>query len=350
MPYSDRLVAVAAHGLAGSRTDLPSVPLSEIEWFDLVQGCAASDLVGFLAAATAAGDLPVTPGQADELAVVEAERAGLSLLVERRAVNLATLLVAAGIDHRLVDGAARRLAYGESGLRHHRTVQLLVAADRLVDAVELQGVAPTTPQGRPVASHQRVVVRSSIPGLDPARAHLPPATADGRTTAEVDLAAQLGPAATVQLAGRPVPVLTVEQQLVVACVEASHAPVTPLVQLRDIAQLALCPALDDATTRRLAEVAEVADPLADGIASAWDHFDLADKTELSVWARRMRASRAGRTPPGAHAPAGRGGFAQRVFGRVQPLAGATGDRLPSVATPAKATAPSRADRSTRRQR
>ena len=35
MPSSDRLVAIAAHGLAGSRTDLPAVPLSDVEWFDL---------------------------------------------------------------------------------------------------------------------------------------------------------------------------------------------------------------------------------------------------------------------------------------------------------------------------
>jgi hypothetical protein len=351
MPYSDRLVAVAAHGLAGSRTDLPTAPLSEVEWFDLVQACAAADLVGFLAAAAAAGDLPVAPGQADELAVVEAERAGLTLLVERRALTLASLLAAAGIDHRLVDGAARRLAYGDSGVRHHRSVQLLVAADRLVEAVGLQGVAPTAGDGRRVASHERVVLRSSLPGLGPARAHLrPPDDADDLTTvAEIDLADRLGPAATVELAGRPVRVLTVEQQLVVACADATQTPVTPLVHLRDIAELALCPRLDEPAARRLAEATDAADALAEGIASAWNHFDLADKTELSVWARRMRASRVGRPTTGHHAPSGRGGFAQRVFGRVQPLSGATGDRLPSAATSTTAV-PARSDRSTRRPR
>ncbi|HEX6569054.1 MAG TPA: hypothetical protein VF015_07810, partial [Acidimicrobiales bacterium] len=117
MPESARLVATAAYGLAGSRTDLPARPLTDVEWFDLVQGCMATDLVGFLAAAVAGGHLPVTPSQADGLAVLEAERAGLSLLVERRAVTAASLLAAAGIDHRIVDGPARRSAYGDVAVR-----------------------------------------------------------------------------------------------------------------------------------------------------------------------------------------------------------------------------------------
>ena len=94
--------------------DLPGAPLSDLEWFDLVQGCVAADLVGFLAAADGAGRLPVTPGQADELAALDAERAGSTRLVERRAVTVAAVLAAAGIDHRIVDGPARRLAYGDA--------------------------------------------------------------------------------------------------------------------------------------------------------------------------------------------------------------------------------------------
>jgi hypothetical protein len=111
MPTSARMVAVAAHGLAGSRTDLPHAPLSEVEWFDLVQGCTTADLVGLLAAAAGEGHLPVTAGQAEELDVLAAEHAGLSALVERHAVTMASLLEIAGIDHRVVDGPARALAY-----------------------------------------------------------------------------------------------------------------------------------------------------------------------------------------------------------------------------------------------
>mgnify|MGYP006315664093 CR=1 FL=1 len=57
MPESALLVAVAANGLAGSRTDPPTARLSPAEWFDHVQGCVAADLVGFLASAAADGAL-----------------------------------------------------------------------------------------------------------------------------------------------------------------------------------------------------------------------------------------------------------------------------------------------------
>ena len=73
-PTSARLVAVAAHGLAGSRTDLPAAPLNEGEWFDLVHGCVAADLLGLLATAAGEGHLPVTAAQAEELDVLRAPR------------------------------------------------------------------------------------------------------------------------------------------------------------------------------------------------------------------------------------------------------------------------------------
>ena len=176
MPTSARMVAVAAHGLAGSRTDLPHEPLSEVEWFDLVQGCVAADLVGLLAAAAADGHLPVTAGQAEELDVLAAEHAGLSALVERHAVTMAALLEIAGIDHRIVDGPARALAYpGGPGhsVRPVRRVLVLVPPARRDDARALQGVRPAIPDG-PVPRHERLVVVDTLPGLDPApRADLP---------------------------------------------------------------------------------------------------------------------------------------------------------------------------------
>ena len=43
------------------------------------KGCIAADLVGFLAAAADAGHMPLTAGQAEELAVIEAEHGGLCI-------------------------------------------------------------------------------------------------------------------------------------------------------------------------------------------------------------------------------------------------------------------------------
>jgi hypothetical protein len=125
-------------------------------------------------------------------------------------------------------------------------------------------------------------------------------------------------------------VLALEQQLVVACAELSLTPVPPLVALRDVAQLSLAPALDVTAARRLADRVGASDALAGGVAQAWAWFDLADKTELSVWALRRSAPRADRTAGRASAPGARVGLAQRVLGRRA--------HAPAPATPAAGSA------------
>jgi hypothetical protein len=349
MPTSARMVAVAAQGLAGSRTDLPHEPLSEVEWFDLVQGCIAADLVGLLAAAAGDGHLPVTAGQAEELDVLAAEHAGLSELVERHAVTMASLLDIAGIDHRIVDGPALALAYpGEAThrLRPARRVRVLVPPERFDDARALQGARPAISAG-PVPRHERLAVVDVLPGL-------------GRAP-RADLPALLGGPARLDLDGRSVPVLALEQQLVVACAELSLTPVPSLVSLRDVAQLSLAPALDVTAAHRLADRMGASDALAGGVAQAWARFDLADKTELSVWALRRSAPRADRTAGRASAPSARIGLAQRVLGRrapapATPAAGSAAPSLPgqpwspgdAVPVPSAAEGYARPHRSTRR--
>jgi hypothetical protein len=305
MPTSARMVAVAAHGLPGSRTDLPPEPLSEVEWFDLVQGCITADLVGLLAAAAAEGHLPVTAGQAEELDVLAAEHAGLSGLVERHVATMTSLLEIAGIDHRVVDGPARALGYPSGGrrtVRPVRSVRVLVPPARLDDARALQGQPTITDS--PFPRHERLTVVDALPGLDPAL--------------RTDLPALLGGPARLDLDGRSVHALTREQQLVVACAELTLMPVPSLVALRDVAQLSLAPALDPGATRSLADRLSASDALASGMAQAWMWFDLADKTELSVWALRRSAPRADRSAGRGSAPTPRFGLAQRVLGRRAP--------------------------------
>jgi hypothetical protein len=321
MPSSDRLVAVAAHGLAGSRTDLPLTPLTDLEWFDLVQACLAADLVGFLVSAAAAGDLPTTPGQADELVALRVEGEGVTQDVERRAATLSSLLTAAAVDHRIVDGPARRLAYRDASVRHARSVRVVVSPPRLDDARALLGPVPRAASGQPIERRERLAVLPAVPGLGA----LPSVGGDNGSTAEAAPGAAatgaaadvFGAVATVVLDDRAVPVLTVEQQLIVACVELCSAPVTPLVDVRDVAELALSPGVHGRSTRRLAEALDVTAALAEGVALAWNAFDLADKTELSVWARRMGGRRPVPSTARPSAPAPRVGLAQRVFGRAQ---------------------------------
>jgi hypothetical protein len=302
-------VVVAAHGLAGSRTDLPTEPLSVVEWFDVVHACQAGGLVGFLADAVAAGRFPVTSGQSEELSALERDGAGLSLLVERQAVGVAGALAAAGIDHRVIDGPARRLAYGDRGVRHHRAARVLVGAADLAATARLLGARPS-PAGGPVVTG-RVVARSSIRG---ARGDAAVPQAGGAEPG--DLLALLGPGAELPVAGRTVRVLSLAQQLVVACVEATVEPAAPIVDLRDIAQLALVDDLDASEARRAAAAVGAVDALARGVATAWAMFDLADKTELSAWALRRNGRRpaaAGTPAAAAYRSSSRVGLAQRVL-------------------------------------
>jgi hypothetical protein len=342
MPDSQLLVAVAAHGLAGSRTDLPSASLSPIEWFDLARACAADDLVGFLARAAADAAFRATEGQAEELSVLDAEHAGLSLLVERHALTMASLLAAAGIPYRVVDGPARRLAYGETGARHWRTVQILVPPARLDVARALVGLPAVGARGH-VVRQERVMLRTVIAGASPG---VPPdpsgavATSDdagarrgtspGASAADLsspfapsdpggpDPLELLGEAADIEVAGRSVAVLTIEQQIVIACLDLADAPVAPLVQLRDVAQLALSPDLDGRKTRRLAQRLGATSALARVVALAWETFDLADRTELSVWALRLEGAGTGVASELSGRRQTRAVLARRLLRRRQP--------------------------------
>jgi hypothetical protein len=137
-----------------------------------------------------------------------------------------------------------------------------------------------------------------------------------------------------EVGGRAISVLTVEQQLVVACLDLAEAPVAPLVQLRDVVQLALSPALDGRQTRRLAQRLGAAAALAHVVALAWETFDLADRTELSVWALRLASTASG----GAPTPAGRrrapAALARRLLGRKQPAPTVTPLRAAASVAPA----------------
>jgi hypothetical protein len=280
IPVDGAVVGVAAHGLAGSRVDVPPGPLDDESWAHLVDACRGAQLVGMLAATAASGDLAVTAGQDEELAVLEAESAGLSLLVEQRVLTMCSLLEAAGVDGRLLDGpACHRLAYSGSSLRTFDRAELLVPPNRLEAMLRppAAGGGPT-PTGVAVR-RRRVGFRAS-------------ALPDGWAGAAVGLG-ELSEGATIDVAGRAIRALTIEEQLVVACVELAIDSFSDrwLLRARDVAELALCADLEAGLVRRLAERWQVTEVAAEMISLVWQVFDLADKTELSVWALRLDGAR-----------------------------------------------------------
>ena len=254
------LLGLAAYGLAGSVVEAHPGPFEHDEWFHFVRACDAHGLLGILSAAADKGRVTLSEAQAEELAVREREVAGLSLLVEQRVVRVSSLLSAAGIDHRLIDGPARaRLGYREPGTRTFRSATLLV------DPAGAALVAPLT-----ASTPSRLSVRISIPCDD----------------ATVVVGQLSDPPTLLSLADRPIPTATVEEHLVLACIEAYSSPVPDLVVTRDVAELALFPAIDPERVRVTSEAWGVMSVVTHSLAETWRTFELADRTALSVWAAR----------------------------------------------------------------
>jgi putative nucleotidyltransferase-like protein len=269
-------LAVASHGLAGSRLDVPEGPLADDRWAELLHACRAQELLGYLAGAVAAGTIAVTDAQADELYVLEAESAGLALLIEQRLVTLAGSLSAAGIDYRVIDGPARsQLGFSDVCLRHFETVDIVVEPGyaRLATAMKGSqgGHFRNTHRAR---RRPRIGVRATV---------LPP----GPHEAIVDIADLPNVRAAITIGGNRLSALPPEEQLVCAAIEVvGDRGDRRLGLLRDVAELALSPDLDAARVRRLAETWEVADLVVAALRETWQAFDLADKTALSAWSAR----------------------------------------------------------------
>jgi putative nucleotidyltransferase-like protein len=302
------LPGVAAHGLAGSVLESPGGPFEAHEWFALLRACRDHGLVSLLAAAAHRGGVVLSAVQAQELAGAEREVAALALHAEQRALQASVVLDGVDVEHRVLGGSPRsRLGYRDPAARTFPSVALLVPPDALGLARELC---------RGVGRGRRVVVRSTLDLAD----------------VSLGLDRMADPGALLVLADRPVPTATVEEHLVLACLElvslADAGPVDlgpevgaldgglladggepftadgdcRLVVERDVAELTLSPAVDPDRVRQVAQGWGVLDLTARAIAETWRTLSLADRTALSVWAERevqhrpRRHARSGRHP------------------------------------------------------
>jgi hypothetical protein len=275
-PSDDTLVSLAAYGLAGSMFDTPSGPFGPDDWFHLLATVREHELVGVLAAAAHSGEVRLSPAQSEELSVVEREAAGLALLVEQQVVRTSGLLSAAGLAHRVLGGPARgRLGYRHLGFRTFTEATMLVEPE----AVELLGVLHGSPGssdgggGTATARRQRVRLQVATIGDE----------------VQIQVGQMADPPTLLVLADRPVPTGSIEEHLVLACIEAASTATTPgldLVLRRDITELAMFPAIDAERVRVVCDVWGVTDLVTHELAATWRYFELADRTPLSVWAAR----------------------------------------------------------------
>jgi Uncharacterised nucleotidyltransferase len=298
--FGPALVGIAAVGLAGSRRFLPALAPGDGDGGRLIDRCAAEGLVGLLAAAVDAGFVNLGPGNGAALAERAAEAARRTVAAAAEAVAASAALAAAGIDHRVLDGpAVVPRAFVDPSRRPFATVEVAVPPAALERADALAGPA----------------VRVGIEVLPP-----------GTAAARVRLGDLSDAAVPVAVEGGTPPGLPLDALLVRAAVVATAGGRGRLVALRDVAQIALAGSLAGGVVRARAEAWRCAGLLAAALRQAWETFDLADKTDLSVWAARYSAPPVRRRA--LRAPAGGAGTLDRLAGPLGRLGHAFGRRDP----------------------
>lgn len=294
MTPKEVIVAVAAHGLAGTGTQLPGAALGPAEW-DAVMGLAERERIpGFLAQAAHDGAMGATPEQRGQAWELHARSMGHVLLLERQLLDLVGRLEAASIPYRVLKGSAvAHLVYARPSARSFVDIDLLVPGTSWDATAELllamgcrrqfgqprpgfdrrfgKGTAFLTSEGYEIDLHRTFVAGPF--------AHL------------VDPEQLFSTSTTFELGGRPVLALGAVERFLHACLHAMLGDVPPrLVPLRDVAEMVLSAELDAEGALGLAASWRAQGVVAKAITTTWSTFRLADMVPLSVWAHRYQPS------------------------------------------------------------
>ena len=250
-------------------------------------------LTGVAHAAMLAGDLEVD----DPDRVAEAHRQAMarSLLLEDVLLDALAVLDGAGIEYRVLKGAALAHRFGCPEHREFGDNDVLVRPTQLTqaaDALEAAGATRAFPALSPVWETRfakSVTLRWRDAELDLHRTLAP-----GPFGLTVDGDALFGSSDRFDLAGVDVPTLSAEHHLVHAAVHVALGDVVPrLGNVRDVALLISAPGVDADQVAATVVDWGVAAPFAEGVAAA-DALG-AETTSVVEWARRFQPSRSDRS-------------------------------------------------------
>lgn len=302
------LPAVAAYGLP-SAVEIPPRPLGDDEWKATIAAANGQHLGGLLARAVADGSFPATPSQQDAAAELAFRATRLELQLERTLLRVVDLLQEAGLETRVLKGSAvAHLDYPEPEMRSFSDVDLLLRSedfDPAVAALSSSGYRRRYPQPRP-GFDRRFGKGACL--VSPSQRH------------EIDLhrTLVLGPfgftiplrhlwerSSSFVLAGRSMTALAPEDRFLHACHHAVLGQQPPrLVPMRDVAQMALSPSLDEDQLRARCREWRAEAVVAEAVRSAWDRLHIATSTSLSLWAASYRPTRRERSALRSYAGCG----------------------------------------------
>lgn len=292
----DVLRTIAASGLAGSSLDVPDRPLDAELWADVLAAARAYRLVGLLRRALDSGDLPATPAQAAEVSRDHVRAMAVVIALDRLLLTTIDLLEGAGVDHRVLKGAAHaHLDYPDPSLRSYHDVDVLVPAgdfDRALAALAQEGYERKYRRLGPGfdARFGKSVTLSAPDGFE---VDVHRSLAGGRFGMSVKLDELLGAPSELRIGGRVVKGLGPEQRFLHACYHAALGDRTPSLRtLRDIAEMLLRGRLDIRRIQRLCSSWHGEAVLARAVRLTWETFRLADVNALSVWSQRYEPARA----------------------------------------------------------
>lgn len=292
------LPAIAAHGLGGSRHELPAEPPEDRDFANLLQRLDRHRLIGLAAAAHSDGQLSLTDDQARRLTTAHSDAMCSCLHLEATLLDLTQSMTAVGVPIRVIKGSASaHLDYVRPELRHFGDLDVLVRSedtDRATSVLAGLGYTRVFPEPRP-GFDRRFGKGATFAGPDGTSVDLHRTFVMGPLGIKVDLHDVWSHGDSFVLAGESVGALAPAHRLLAACYNAVIGDVQPrLSTLRDIAQLCLSGRADTAETQDAAARWGAEYILARGITVAWKTLDIADIVGLSAWAARFDADHDGR--------------------------------------------------------
>jgi len=258
--------------LAGWGIDTDSVPPCLSTVGGVLRRVEEEKLIGVLAAAVAAGHVDVTDAERGALADAHRRAMGEALLLEEMLLRAVAVLDAAGIDHRVLKGAAlAHTVHPDPSERSFGDNDLLVEPDRLGDAVDaLTAAGGARLQPRLTAGFDRRFAKSvTMAWLHNTEIDLHRTLAPGPYGLLIDTRDLWEPPTGFVIASRRLHTFSPELHLLNAVLHVALGDVKARAgNLRDIALLCNLPDIDTDLITHTAEAWSCEAPLAAGLNAA----------------------------------------------------------------------------------